>query len=128
MSGREAVKENDKLLREIVRSIDKEIAYTLKEGGEVQESRFALQLSLRGKEATVSLLIEDLKSAASDAVRKNAVRQKIKSTRDHMLDSHNPDIMGKKIARMLKQSGSGEEQARQRPIFSRSPGRPTGRR
>ncbi len=123
MSGREVVKENDKLLREIVRSIDKELAYTLKEGGEAQESRFALQLSLRGREATVSLSFEDLKSAGSDAVRKNAVRQKIKSTRDHMLDSHHPDVIGKKIARMLKKSGTGEEMARQRPMFSRSPRR-----
>ncbi len=123
MSGHEVVKENDKLLRQIIRSIDKDLAYTLKEDGEIQESKFGVQLSLRGREATVLLSVDDLKSAASDAVRKNAIRQKIKSTRDHMLDVHHPDIIGKKIARMLKQSGAGEEQARQRPLFSRSPRR-----
>ncbi len=122
MSGREVLKENERLLREIIRSIDKDLAYTIKEGAETQESRLALQLSLRGRVANVSLSFDDLKLAGSDAVRKNAIRQKIKSTRDHMLDNHIADVMGKKMARMLKESGATEE-ARQRTFFRRAPSR-----
>ena len=122
MSGREVVKENERLLREIVRSIDKDVVYTMKEADD-PELRFALQLSLRGREATVSLSIDDLKAAGTNAVRKNAIRQKIKSARDHMLDNHIADVTGKKMARMLKESGASEEVRQRSTFFRRSPPR-----
>ena len=122
MTGREVLKENEELLRGIVRSIDKNLDYTLIDSPETQGPRFALQLSLRGREATVSLSIDDLRSAAADAVRKNAIRQKIKHTRDHMMDDHLPDVAGKQIAKMLRQSGGTEEDSK-RSFFRRSPRR-----
>jgi len=123
MTGREGIKENEGLLREIVRSIDKNLDYTVIDSPEIQAPRFALHLSLRGRDATVSLSIDDLRSAAGDAVRRNAVRQKIKHTRDHMMDDHIVDVVGKKITRMLKESGTSEE-ATKRSFFRRSPGGP----
>ena len=120
MTGREVIKENEGLLRGIVRSIDKNLDYTLLDSAE-QGARFALQLSLRGREATVSLSIEDLRTAGGDAVRKNALRQKIKHTRDHMMDNHVHDVVGKQIAKMLKQSGGIEEDSR-RSFFRRPSG------
>ncbi|HEY2987253.1 MAG TPA: hypothetical protein VGL11_05980 [Candidatus Binatia bacterium] len=117
MSGREVLKENEAILRGIVRSIDKNLDYTPIDG--VEGPRFTLQLSLRGKQATVSLSLEDLIAAARDVVRKNALRQKIKSTRDHMMDVHVADVMGNKTAKMLKDSAASQE-AFQRPNFRRS--------
>lgn len=118
MNGREVLKENDAMLRGIVRSIDKNLDYT----GETVQSdaaRFTIQLTLRGRHATVSLSLDDLMSAAQDVVRKNAIRQKIKSTRDHMMDVHVVDVMGNKTARMLKESAATQESF-QRPTFRRT--------
>ncbi len=122
MTGREVLKESEGILRGIIRSIDKNLDYTLIDSAEVQGPRCALQLSLRGREATVSLSIDDLRSAGEDAVRKNAIRQKIKNTRDHMMDNHLPDVLGTKIAKMLGQSAVTEENFK-RPVFRRSPRR-----
>ena len=122
MTGREVLKDNEELLRGIIRSIDKNLDYTLIDSAEVQGERFALQLSLRGRKATVSVPIDDLRSAAEDAVRKNAVRQKIKNSRDQMLANYVPDVTGKKIARMLRASAGTEEDSR-RSFFRRSPRR-----
>ncbi|MGH7774519.1 MAG: hypothetical protein ACREQA_20025 [Candidatus Binatia bacterium] len=122
MAGREVLKESEGILRGIIRSIDKNLDYTLIDSAEVQGPRCALKLSLRGREATVSLSIDDLRSAGEDVVRKNAIRQKIKSTRDHMMDNHLPDVLGTKIARMLGQSAMTEENFK-RPVFRRSPRR-----
>ena len=122
MTGREVLKENEGLLREIVRSIDKNLDYTPMPGTEDQEARFILQLSLRGRQATVSLSIGDLRAAGANAVRKNAIRQKIKNTRDHMMDNHLRDVTGTKIARMLRQSAVIQEEFK-RTFFRRSPRR-----
>ncbi len=119
MSGREVIKENDAILRGIIRSIDKNLEYTPAEGAQAEGPRFNIQLSLRGKQATVSLALEDLKAAAQDVVRRNALRQKIKNTRDHMMDVHVVDVMGNKTARMLKESAATQESF-QRPNFRRS--------
>jgi hypothetical protein len=120
MTEREVVKQAADLLRRIIRSVDKKLEYSLME--QTQEGRFSLRLSSRGREGIVSLLTEDLRVAGHDAVRKNRVRQKIKSTRDHLLSNYVVDVMGKKAAKMLKQAGDKDEFA---PSFFR---RPQGRR
>jgi hypothetical protein len=121
MTEREVVKQNAELLRGIVRSIDKKLDYSYVD--QDQEGRFSLRLSSRGREGNVSLLVEDLRVAGQDAVRKNAIRQKIKSTRDHLLSNYVVDVMGKRVAKMLKASGGANDESR--PSFFR---RPQGRR
>jgi len=122
MAGREVIRDNEKLLRAIIRSIDKNLDYTVEDVVEAQAPRFALQLSLRGRKATVSLSVDDLKSAGDDVVRKNTIRQKIKSTRDHMMDNHLRDVTGKMMAKMLRQSAATDEDSK-RSFFRRSPRR-----
>jgi hypothetical protein len=57
-------------------------------------------------------------------VRRNSIRQKIKSTRDHLLSNYVVDVMGKRVAKMLKQAaGTGDES--KSSFFYR---RPQGRR
>ena len=119
MTGREMLKENEGILRGVIRSIDKNLDYAPIDSAQVEGPRFTLQLSLRGRQATVSLSIDDLRSAGEDVVRKNAMRQKIKSTRDHMMDNHIPDVLGNKTAKMLKDAG-GAQESFQRPTFRRS--------
>ena len=47
-----------------------------------------------------------------DNVRKNAIRQKIKSTRDHLLSNYVVDVMGKKLRDVeTGQRGEGRIQA-----------------
>ena len=118
MTGRELMKQNEGLLSRIVRSIDKNLDYTVKDVFDDEASKFVLRLALRGREATVSLSLNDLRSAERDAVRKNALRQKIKHARDHMMDNFVRDVTGKKMARLLKQAGSIEPSIR-RPMFGR---------
>jgi hypothetical protein len=121
MTGRELMKQNEGLLRSIVRSIDKNLDYTVKDVADDETSKFVLRLALRGREATVSLSLNDLRSAEGDAVRKNALRQKIKHARDHMMDNFVRDVTGKKMARLLKQAG-GIEPSIRRPMFGRGGG------
>jgi hypothetical protein len=122
MTGREVIKENDAVLRGIVRSIDKNLDYSTVEGAPADAPRFTIQLSLRGRRAAVSLALDDLIAAAQDVVRRNVVRQKIKSVHDHMMDTHVVDVMGNKTARMLKESAATQESF-QRPSFNRGRGR-----
>jgi hypothetical protein len=121
MNEREAVKQSAELLRVIIRSIDKKLEYNLIDP--TQEGRFSLRMVTRGREGLVSLLTNDLRLAALDNVRKNAIRQKIKSTRDHLLSNYVVDVMGKRVAKMLKQSGGAKDESK--PSFFR---RPQGRR
>jgi len=121
MTEREAVKQSAELLRVIIRSIDKKLEYNFIDP--TQEGRFSLRLATRGREGVVSLLSTDLRLAALDNVRKNAIRQKIKSTRDHLLSNYVVDVMGKGMARLLKQSGGAKDESK--PSFFR---RPQGRR
>jgi hypothetical protein len=118
MTGREVIKENEAMLRGIVRSIDKNLDYSTSETAQGETPRFTVQLLLRGRRAVVSLALDDLIAAAQDVVRRNAVRQKIKSVHDHMMDTHVVDVMGNKTARMLKESAASQE-AFQRPNFNR---------
>jgi len=121
MTEREVAKQTAELLKGIIRSIDKKLEYSLMDQN--QEGRFSLRLSTRGRQGTVSLLTEDLRVAGHDAVRRNAIRQKIKSTRDHLLSDHVVDVMDKRIARMLKRAEGAIEESK--PSFFR---RPQGRR
>jgi hypothetical protein len=121
MTERELAKQTAELLRGIIRSIDKKLEYSLMD--QTQEGRFSLRLSSRGRQGTVSLLTEDLRAAGQDAARKNAIRQKIKSTRDHLFSDHVVDVMDKRIAKMLKHADAGSEESK--PSFFR---RPQGRR
>jgi hypothetical protein len=122
MTGREVFKENEGVLKSIIRSIDKNLDYTVIDSADAKGPTLSLQLTLRGRHATVSLSIDDLRQAGADAVRRNAVRQKMKSTRDHMMDNHLPDVLGSKIAKMLKASAATQE-AFQHSAFRRSPRR-----
>jgi hypothetical protein len=120
MAEREVAKQTAELLRGIIRSIDKKLEYSLMD--QTQEGRFSLRLSSRGREGIVSLLTDDLRMAARDLVRKNAIRQKIKSTRDHLLSNYVVDVMGKRVARLLKKSGGAQDEFRA-SFFRRPPGR-----
>ena len=102
MTEQEAVKQCADLLRKIIRSIDKNLKYSL--AASTQQGHLALSLSTRGKNGVVSLRSDALKSALTDDASKNTIRQKIKSVRDHLLSSYVPDVTGKKMARILKES------------------------
>ena len=115
MNEREIIKQTAEVLRGIIRSIDKKLEYSLVD--QTQEGRFSLRLSSRGREGIVSILTDDLRMAGQNAVCKNAVRQKIKSTRDHLLSNYVVDIMGKKDARILKKAGGAKDEFK--PSFFR---------
>ena len=121
MTEREAVKQSAELLRSIIRSIDKKLEYNLLDP--TQEGRFSLRLSTRGREGTVSLRTDDLRFAVLDNVRKNVIRQKIKSVRDHLLSNYVVDVMGKKITKMLKLSAGGKDDSKSSFFFRRPQGR-----
>ena len=115
MTEREVVKQTAEVLRGIIRSIDKKLEYSLVD--QTQEGRFSLRLSSRGREGIVSILTDDLRLAGQNAVRKNAVRQKIKNTRDHLLSNYVVDVMGRRVARMLKKAGGAKDEFK--PSFFR---------
>jgi len=71
MFGKGVFQEEENLLRDIIRSIDKKVDYTAKEG---QGSRFTVHVKLRSHEADVMLDIEDLKAARTDMVRRHQIR------------------------------------------------------
>jgi hypothetical protein len=121
MTEQQAVKQSAELLRTIIRSIDKKLEYTFIDPA--QEGRFSLRLSTRGRAGVVSLLTNDLRLAVSDNVRKNVIRQKIKSTRDHLLSNYVVDVMGRKVTRMLKQSAGGKDEIKSSFFYRRPQGR-----
>jgi hypothetical protein len=121
MTEHEAVKQSAELLRTIIRSIDKKLEYHFIDP--TQEGRFSLQLSARGRVGVVSLLTQDLRLAVADNVRKNSIRQKIKSTRDHLLSNYVVDVMGKRDARMLKEAASGRDDTKSSFFYRRPQGR-----
>jgi len=119
VTEQEAVKQSANLLKSIIRSIDKKLEYNFVES--TQEGRFSLRLTTRGKIGTVFLVTGDLRLALTDDVRKNAIRQKIKGIRDHMLSVYVEDVMGKKLARMLSAGGVGQGDSKP-SFFHRRPG------
>ena len=117
----ESVRQSADLLRRIIRSIDKRLEYNFLDP--TQEGRFSLRLSTRGREGVVSLLTNDLRLAVRDNVSKNLIRQKIKSARDHLLSNYVVDVMGKRIAKMLKQSAGAPGETRPSFYYRRPQGR-----
>ena len=106
-------------MREIIRSIDKKIDYTAREG---EGPRFSVQLSVRNHQDTVSLSIEELAAAKTDMVKRHQIRQKIKSHYDHLDKSrYGDDILGLKPARLLRASPKPEPMAQRG--FGRAPRR-----
>jgi hypothetical protein len=60
MFGKGVFQEEEILLRDIIRSIDKKLDYSAKEG---EGSKFSVHVKLRNHEADVVLDLEDLKAA-----------------------------------------------------------------
>ena len=121
MTEQEAAKLSADLLRKIIRSIDKRLEYKVIESA--HEGRFALQLTVRGRIGCLSLLSADLRSALVDDARKNAIRQKLKSTRDNLLSNYQDDVVGTTAARILKQATKGDSDSRASFFYTRPRGR-----
>jgi hypothetical protein len=120
MFGKGVFQEEENLLRNIIRSIDKRVDYSAKEG---VGSRFTVHLKLRANEVDVVLDLEDLKAAKTDMVKRHQIRQKIKARTDHLDKSrYEDDILGLKSARLLKASPKPEPMM-QRGGFGRGPRR-----
>jgi hypothetical protein len=120
MFGKGVFQEEENLLRSIIRSIDKRVDYSAKEG---EGSRFTVHVKLRTNEDDVVLDLEDLKAAKTDMVKRHQIRQKIKARTDHLDKSrYGDDILGLKPARLLKASPKPEPMA-QRGGFGRGPRR-----
>jgi hypothetical protein len=117
MTEREIVKHTAELLRSIIRSVDKKLEYSLMD--QTQQGRFALRLTTRGREGVVSLRTDDLRAAADSATSKNVIRQKIKSKRDHLLSNYVVDVMGRNIAKLLKETASSREESKS--FYRRAP-------
>lgn len=123
MYGRSVPKEDEDSLREIIRSVDKDLDYSLLDGSDASGPAFTLHLTKKGWKGDLNLRLEDLKAAKSDLVCRNKIRQKIKRLRDHMWDGHLlKDVLGTKAARMLKESGQKED-AFKHQFVRRSPRR-----
>lgn len=120
MFGKGVHQEEENVLRNIIRSIDRRVDYSAREGN---GSRFTVHVKLRGREADVVLDLEDLKSAKQDMVKRHQIRQKIKARCDHLDKSrYSDDVLGLKLARLLKASPKPEPMA-QRGGFARGPRR-----
>jgi len=120
MFGKGVFQEEENLLRNIIRSIDKRVDYSAKEG---EGSRFTVHIKLRAHECDVVLDLEDLKAAKTDMVKRHQIRQKIKAKTDHLNKSrYVDDILGLKPARLLKASPKPEPMM-QRGGFGRGPRR-----
>ena len=121
MFGKGVYQEEEALLREIVRSIDKKIDYSAREG---EGSIFSLTLTLRGHETVVSLDIEDLIAAKTSMSKRNQIRQRIKARCDHMDKSrYGEDILGLKSQKLLRAAPKPEPRRQQQRGFGRSPKR-----
>ena len=120
MFGKGVHQEEEALLRDIIRSINKKIDYTAREG---EGTRFTLHLKLRGHETDVSLDLEELKLARNDMAKRHQVRQRIKARYDHLDKSrYGDDILGLKPAKLLPASPKPEPSTQERG-FGRSPRR-----
>jgi hypothetical protein len=120
MFGKGVYQEEEALLREIIRSINKKLDYTAREG---DGSRFTLHVSRRGHQADIALDLEDLKAARTDTTRRHQIRQKIKARYDHLDQSrYGDDILGLKPAKLLRASPKPEPSNQQRG-FGRGPRR-----
>jgi hypothetical protein len=112
MFGKGIYQEEETLLREIIRSINKRLDYTAREG---EGTRFNLHLTLRGHDADVILDLEDLKAARADVAKRHQIRQKIKARYDHLDKSrYGEDVLGLKPAKLLRASPKPEPSLQQR--------------
>ena len=108
MFGKGIHQEEEALLREILRTIDKKMDYSAREG---EGTRFSLHFTARGHDAVVSLDLEDLKAALRDMTRRN----KIKARYDHLDQSrYGADILGLKPAKLLRAAPKPEPGRQQR--------------
>ena len=120
MFGKGVFQEEENLLRHIIRSIDKRVDYSAKEGA---GTHFTVHVKLRGHEADVVLDLDDLKAARTDMVKRQQIRHKIKARCDHLDKSrYDDDVLGLKPARLLRASPKLEAPA-QRGGFGRGPRR-----
>lgn len=120
MFGKGVFQEEENLLRDIIRSIDKRVDYSAKEG---EGSRFTIRVKLRNHEADVVLDLEDLKAAQTDMVRRHQIRQKIKARCDHLDKSrYGDDVLGLKSAKILRATPKPEAPVH-RNGFGRGPRR-----
>ena len=106
MFGKGVFQEEENLLRDIVRSIDKRIDYSAKEG---DGTKFTIHIRLRNHEGEIRLDLEDLKSAKTDIIRRHQIRQKIKARCEHLDKSrYGDDILGIRPAKILRASPKPE--------------------
>ncbi|MBI2360327.1 MAG: hypothetical protein HYV04_15750 [Deltaproteobacteria bacterium] len=123
MQGSAVSKEDEATLREIIRSIDKELDYSLSDGSDAETPNLTLRLARHGWEGTMRLGLNDLRTAKTDLAGRHKIRQKIKRLREHMWDNNFiKDVLGTKAASMLKESGQGEDSFK-RTFMRRSPRR-----
>ena len=106
MFGKGVFQEEESLLRDIIRSVDKRIDYSAKEG---DGTKFLIHVKLRNHEGEVVLDLEDLKAAKNDMIRRHQIRQKIKARCEHLDKSrYGDDILGLKPAKLLRSSPKPE--------------------
>jgi hypothetical protein len=74
----------DALIRKLLRTIDKRVEYSMA-AAEGDTSRIKISLSLRKRNATVSLRVDDLAAAEQDLMRRNQVRTAMKRAIDAMM-------------------------------------------
>ncbi len=100
MFGKGVFQEEENLLRDIIRSVDKRIDYSAKEA---DGTKFSLHVKLRNHEGEVILDLEDLKAAQTDMIRRHQIRAKIKARCEHLDKSrYGEDILGLKPAKLLR--------------------------
>jgi hypothetical protein len=119
MFGKGLYQEEEALLREIVRTINKKLDYTTREE---EGTRFSLHVKLRNYEGDICLDLDELKAAKSDMIKRHQIRQKIKARCDHLDNSrYGTDILGLEPAKLLRASPKPE------PSMQRGFGRPPRR-
>lgn len=120
MFGKGVFQEEENLLRDIIRSVDKRIDYSAKEA---EGTRFTIHVKLRNHEGDVMLDPVDLKAAKNDMITRHQIRQKIKARCEHLEKSrYDADVLGLKSAKLLRLSPKIE------PLASRGFGRGGPRR
>jgi len=117
MFGKGAFREEENLLRDIIRSVDKRIDYS---ANKTDGTKFSIHVKLRNHEGDIILDLEDLTAAKNDMIRRHHIRQKIKARCEHLDKSrYGDDVLGLKPAKLLRASPKLEPMA-QRSSFSRS--------
>ena len=97
MFGKGVFQEEENLLRDIVRSVDKRIDYSAKEA---DGTKFSIHVKLRNHEGEIILDLEDLKAAKTDMIRRHQIRPKIKARCEHLDKSrYGDDVLGLKPAK-----------------------------